>query len=389
MGGGARRHLLTSLSNGIILSSNTGGEGCMNGRVWYDEKRQTWRMFFPPNIYRQNKHNKEPLNKFLNRLRHEIDEDTFDERDWQADRPLGLVTLTEKYLVRRRGEVLCFRNLRCHLRLAVEYFGDRNIKTIGYQELDDFSLALARTRRAKTVHNILSSFHAFFQYVEDREVGRKHGFKMPKFPRIKFELKRRRTITREQQLQVLDWLKENAPFKVWLGIKWLMTYINVRPGELISIREGDIDREQGVIYVRDRKGRRTKSVPLLDEDDTFVKTESSLPHLRFFRHEEKEKGNNQFDYQGRGFGKDHLYRWWRRACKDLGLSGVDLYGGTRHSRTQYLALMGVPVKDIDMALGDTTTECARRYYTMPLERLKEIYGTGQVVEMRKRDESAT
>ena len=47
--------------------------------------------------------------------------------------------------------------------------------------------------------------------------------------------------------------------------------------------------------------------------------------------------------------------------------------------------MGVPVKDIDMALGDTTTECARRYYNMPLERLRRIYGTGQVVELKERN----
>ncbi|MFC1815986.1 hypothetical protein ACFL0M_08595, partial [Thermodesulfobacteriota bacterium] len=37
--------------------------------------------------------------------------------------------------------------------------------------------------------------------------------------------------------------------KIWLGIKFLSTYINLRPGELISIKEGHIDFERGMIFI--------------------------------------------------------------------------------------------------------------------------------------------
>ena len=33
--------------------------------------------------------------------------------------------------------------------------------------------------------------------------------------------------------------------KVWSGIKWLATYISIRPGELINLREEEIDIKLG------------------------------------------------------------------------------------------------------------------------------------------------
>jgi len=52
----------------------------------------------------------------------------------------------------------------------------------------------------------------------------------------------------------------------------------------------------------------------------------------FFRHG-KLKGRQP----GEQFGKDYFYHWWRRACNNLGITGVDLYGGARHSTTTALS----------------------------------------------------
>ncbi|MGD9950751.1 MAG: hypothetical protein AB7U29_20105 [Desulfobulbus sp.] len=53
----------------------------------------------------------------------------------------------------------------------------------------------------------------------------------------------------------------------------------------------------------------------------------SFPKLPFFRHE-KTCGRSR---AGAPFGDHFLYDWWKRACKNLGIEDVDLYGGTRHS----------------------------------------------------------
>ena len=38
----------------------------------------------------------------------------------------------------------------------------------------------------------------------------------------------------------------------------------------------------------------------------------------------------------RSFGNKYLYKWWKKACSNLGIEGVDLYGGTRHTSTTTL-----------------------------------------------------
>ena len=37
--------------------------------------------------------------------------------------------------------------------------------------------------------------------------------------------------------------------KIWLGIKWLSTYISIRPNELRNLKEGHIDLKQGFLFV--------------------------------------------------------------------------------------------------------------------------------------------
>ncbi len=51
-----------------------------------------------------------------------------------------------------------------------------------------------------------------------------------------------------------------------LSIKWLCTYVSIRPGELVKIREEDINLENKYIIIHHSKTGETKPVPVLDED---------------------------------------------------------------------------------------------------------------------------
>ena len=61
--------------------------------------------------------------------------------------------------------------------------------------------------------------------------------------------------------------------------------------------------------------------------EKFQQRHPALPLMPFFRHHGKSKGFRP-DQQ---FGKDYFYKWWRRACNNLGIKGLDLYGGTRQT----------------------------------------------------------
>jgi len=301
-------------------------------------------------------------------------EKNFDPRDYQRDKPLGFATLANKWLERKKEEVRDFNSIKNHFGYAISFFQNTNIKAIQFDELDEFRIWLPSHLVEKSKANIFTDLHSFFVWV-----SKKKRIPMPDdFPKIKFELKRRKTITHEQQQEILAWLKEHAPFKVWLGIKWLMTYISIRPGELIEIKEGDIDREQEVVYVRDFKGKRIKTIPLIGEDSHILgRLPKSLPHIYLFR-QEPRRGVATYQ-RGKRFGKRCLYTWWIRACGALVFTNIDLYGGTRHSRAQILRrkYKRTP-EEIKRATMHTTTSSFNRYYEDELEDLREIY-SGEVL----------
>jgi len=329
-----------------------------------------------PGVYRRFQ-DKNEAEGFLSELRYREYHKIFDARDYRASKPLGFRNLANEWLAMRTKQVRCPNSLIYHMGYAKAFFENKNIKDIQFSELESFYLSLPERLSEKTKANIFTTLHAFFTWIVKREKRDRHYLEMPEFPIIRFELRRRKTISRDQQLAILDWLSKAAPYKVWLAIKWLMTYISIRPGELIEIKEGDIDRELGVIYVRDNKGRRTKTIPLLDDDKTIVQQyQRNLPYAYFFTHE-RRKG--VAPHQRHRFGKRCLYTWWQRACRDLELRHIDLYGGTRHSTVQWLRLQGRTPEEIKRATMHTTTKSFNRYFDMDLEDLRAINGTDTIL----------
>jgi integrase len=144
----------------------------------------------------------------------------------------------------------------------------------------------------------------------------------------------------------------------------------IRPIELINIKEGDFDLPMGVVNVRYNKEKKPKIVPILDEDIELIKSlPRGLTGLYFFRHG-KRKGIN--DIRRARFGKDYLYKWWKLACNNLGVVGVDLYGGTRHSSARALREHFSP-EQIKKASMHSTNMAFERYFKLELDDVKNIY----------------
>lgn len=220
--------------------------------------------------------------RFLSGVRYEVDTGKFDIRDYQHGSPLGFETLATRWRDKVEKEVRpgTFKGYRRYIKLAIEFWGQRNIKTIGYAAIEDFFESLDLSDKSK--YNIRSCLSSFFKWVELREEGR---FAAPKIPIINYELGWRTIIAKKTQAKIIDEVKRltyHRNPKIWIAIKWLATYVCIRPGELIQIQERDVDVD-GKLIVRHKKEKEIRFVDLVQEDKEIVKSlPRGLPDMAFF-----------------------------------------------------------------------------------------------------------
>lgn len=313
--------------------------------------------------------------RILTGIRFKYDEGSFDPRDYEKSNPLSLGKQIEKYLEIKEQTLRpgSLKSIRPHVNRLRNAFGSTNVKAIGYAEIEDFLLAQSDIGD-KTRHCLCSTLHDFYAWLVKRHVIRKD--QMPEFPQVKFELGFRKTISKDLQREIIEevWrLTWNRSPRIYIGVLWLATYINVRPSELLGILEEHIDYERGLIRIVNHKTSRVvsrpKIIPLQAEDLAMIKKlPRGLPHMHFFR---RDKGCGGQD-AGTRFGKDLFYKTWKLACENLGVEGIDLYGGTRHSSSSALR-EHLSFEDTKRLLGDDTNEAALRYIQQDIEALRQGY----------------
>jgi integrase len=231
-----------------------------------------------------------------------------------------------------------------------------------------------------------SGLNDFWQWLRKRRVITLA--EMPEFPEIPFELGFRNTVSKDIQEQILaeiHWFSYHINPKIWLGIRWLCTYVSIRPGELISTREGNIDLGNGYLFIPHLKGKKPKMVPLLEEDVEVIRAlPRGVPSMPFFRHVSGISGTRE----NAPFGAKYLYKRWGKACLNLGIEGVDLYGGTRHSSAKALRQFCSP-EEIKRATMHSTNKAFERYFQIEADDLRTIHGKTQGAKETLRNYSAS
>ena len=127
-----------------------------------------------------------------------------------------------------------------------------------------------------------------------------------------------------------------------------------------------------IMYITYKKERKPKKVYLLLEDIELIR---SFPtpisrDIYFFRHG-KRKGVHK---SKRGqFGKDYLWKWWRDACQNLGVEGVPLYPGTKHSTVVALGEECTSEEIKKYGAGHATNAAFDRYFQVSAEKKRELF----------------
>jgi len=351
----------------------------MKGRI-YPNYRGGYQVRFGRKLTKSFKHLID-AERFLNYIRVQTDNGTFDPRDWQKINPLGFDNLAKKWLEVKEKQVRprYYSNLRNYMARAAGKWQGKNVKDINFGTIEDFLYGIEGISD-KTRHNIKICLSEFFKWVSKRE-----RIPMPDIPEVPYTLGWRNIIDVGTQQSIISEVRKisySINPKIWLGIKFLSTYVSVRPGELISIREKQISLGMGGILIPDPKEKTPKIIYLLQEDIQHLNTfPTSMPDLYFFRHCHSKGVKN-----GSRFGPGYLYKFWKRACHNLGIEGVDLYGGTRHSTVTALGRICTPeqVKD---ATGHVSAAFERYFQGKQAralkvtEKIKEL--SGEVVELNR------
>lgn len=326
----------------------------MKGRIYQDPVQGSWIVRFGK-VSKRFKILKD-AERFLTGLRFKSDEGSFDARDYRRSNPLSFTNLSEKWRIAKKAEARLnsYRSICNHLRRAQDHFKDTNVKEIQYADLDDFIKAQEDIGN-KTKHNILATIHSFYVWMRRRQ----EIHEIPEFPEVKFVLGYRRTVDKDLQQAILDDIEKHEPFKVYLGIRFLSTYISCRPMEIMNLLHANVDVKNGYIYIPEPKEKKYKSVPILPEDGELL---AALPRTSMY----------VFGEDGKRFGCNRFYKAWKRACARLKIEGVDLYGGTRHSSARALRSSFSP-EQIKRASMHSSNAAFERYFKMESDDVRSIY----------------
>ena len=317
--------------------------------------------------------NKVEAERMLNHLRYQVDNNLFDPRDYASDKPLSFRNLAENYVEHKRLKVKprSWNNINNYMTRAIKAWDATNVKAIGYAEIEDF--LLAQNVSDKTRSNIKSCLHDFWTWIRKRRVITLA--QCPEFPETPFELGYRNITTIETQQNILQEIKRQTYHidpKIWLGIKWLCTYIGMRPGEMINVKEEDILLDQGMIFIRNPKEKSRKGPKLIylndDDIDILKKMPRGLPHLYFFRHPAGISGCQA----GQRYGARYLYKKFKKACDVLNVEKLDLYGFSRHTTASALGDIMTP-EQIRQGTLHSTNRAFERYFQPDARNAKKVY----------------
>jgi hypothetical protein len=315
----------------------------------------------------------------LTRWRSEEDDGTFDYRDYRASRPLSFKTVAEQWLEWKRTKVSyhTWYSYKANASRAIRYFGDVNIKSINEGTLDDFLEAYRDKLSGKTLHHTKSILHQIFKWAcrHDKKIP------MPDFPTVGYESEYKKIIDIDTQQAVVAELQRIAPAKVWWGIKILSENPRVRPGELRNIKHSDI--LDGVIHIRKTKERVGKGKFILLEPDDIAFLRSLPPTIGdvdFFLH---ETGS----WMGKKYSCEYFNKWWKKACSNLGVTGVCVYAGTKHSTVTAVSKILSPEQIRRGGTGHSTGSSFERYLVPDVSEQREFkravkVAQGKVVKLK-------
>lgn len=322
--------------------------------------------------------------RHLTFLRVQTGRNEFDQREWAKDQPLSFYSLRTKFLEMKKKQTITKKQIR-HIEMVLELAGKSwdcmQIKEIAEGEIDDF-FSMDHGISNKTLSNWKTVLHDFWIWAVRRE-KRRSKLEMPEFPDIQFKMKMKTLVSVSDQQAIIEELRRitwDINPRIWLGVRLLSLYPRIRPGEMLNVKEGHINLKDGWIVFPQPKERDPKFIHLIPESSEAIEeikgmVPPALPDVYFFRHLKTRSGIQS----GVKFGPKYFNKWWNTAANNLGITGVSLYPGTKHSTVTALGKSMTPEQIKHNVTGHTSNAFER--YFLPNHQ-EAITATRQVAKMQ-------
>jgi integrase len=254
----------------------------------------------------------------------------FNAKEYMASKPLSVLKQAERFLEIRKADLRPegYRRYVYHYKTLCRHLGDVSITRINYGVLEDLKYDLLQLYAPKTVYDTLGFLKTLLGWCVEREELKE----LPRFPKLSKKMGMRKIFDKQTQATVLNKVYElywkRAP-RACIGIELLCTYPKIRPAELRQVQEKHLDLRVGTITIPDPKEQDDpKTIRLLEKHVRLIQSlPRGFPEMYFLRYDYPVKGRKVGDR----FGRDYLYHVWRKTCEALGLEGVSLYPGTKHT----------------------------------------------------------
>lgn len=261
-----------------------------------------------------------------------------------SEKALEGLDLMRRYLDEVRYSERTNESYLALLELFFKYFNEEDPITISMEEVSDFIHDfIVKNGYSKSYQNqVISAIKTFY-----RISGRSNiDFQLFERPRRSRALPK--VFSKEEVQRILN-ATRNTKHKLLL---WMIYSCGLRRSEITNVKLTDLDRDRGVLHIKEGKGRVDRIVPVSakvwEKLDEYV--EGYRPHRYLFE--------GQF---GGKYSSESVYRVFKLALHASGIKKDVGVHSLRHSYATHLHESGLDIRFIQELLGHRSTRTTEIY----------------------------
>ena len=207
-------------------------------------------------------------------------------------------------------------------------------------------------RSDATVNRYLASLSAMFTYaVNEWEWLDKNP--CSKIKKLRENRGRTRFLSKNELSSLLSSCRKETDHPELEVIVLIAVTTGMRRGEILELRQSDIDRKRGRIIIRDSKNRESRSVALVSQVLSALNALNTVTSIR--------RDALLFPQLGADSEKPlYIDDMWERVRDRAGLTDF-VFHDLRHTAASYLAMEGAGLIEIADIIGHKTLEMVKRY----------------------------